>query len=105
MYLAGAEKSPQRSKLGFDWTTVFELLLSSSNRQAGRTTEEEKEEKNTELIKNHLQTDTHFTFFVAWSWKDTRVDKLPTINIIIKKIGHSGRISYIGRDFYSCTTD
>lgn len=31
--LAGAEKSPQRSELGFDCSTVLELLLSSSSRQ------------------------------------------------------------------------
>lgn len=31
--LAELEKSPQRSELGFDWTTVLELLLSNSNKQ------------------------------------------------------------------------
>lgn len=33
VYLAGAEKSPQRSELGLGWTTVLELLLSSSSKQ------------------------------------------------------------------------
>lgn len=39
VYLAGAEKSPQRSELGFDGTTVFELLLSSSNRHPDTETQ------------------------------------------------------------------
>lgn len=35
-YLAGAEKSPQRSELGLGWTTVLELLLSSSSKQPAK---------------------------------------------------------------------
>lgn len=34
--LAGAEKSPQRSELGFGWTTVLKLPLSSSSKQPAK---------------------------------------------------------------------
>lgn len=41
-YLAGAEKSPQRSELAFEWTTVLELLLSSSNKHADGDTQKHR---------------------------------------------------------------
>lgn len=59
VYLAGAEKSPQRSE--FDWTTVLELLLSSSSSQPER---QRKGQNNIQLIKSSVQT--YFT--AAWNW-------------------------------------
>lgn len=58
IYLAGAEKSPQRSEVGLDWTTVLELLLSSSNRQPER--KERRDEVTHELTQISLKPEAHW---------------------------------------------